>query len=31
MVSRERGKSYEEVLSDPMVKELLEIRQNKKR
>ena len=30
MVSRERGKSYEEVLSDPMVKELLEIRQNKK-
>lgn len=30
MVARERGKSYEEVLSDPIVKELLEVRQSKK-
>lgn len=30
MVARERGKSYSEVVSDPLVKELLEVRQSKK-
>ena len=30
MVARERGKSYSEVVSDPMVKELLDVRQSKK-
>ncbi len=30
MVARERGKSYSEVVSDPLVKELLDVRQSKK-
>lgn len=30
MVARERGKSYSEVVSDPLVKELLDYRQSKK-
>lgn len=30
MVARERGKSYSEVVEDPMVKELLDYRQSKK-
>ena len=30
MVARERGKSYSEVVDDPLVKELLEVRQSKK-
>jgi hypothetical protein len=30
MVARERGKSYNDVVDDPLVKELLEVRQSKK-
>ena len=30
MVARERGKSYNDVVDDPLVKELVEVRQNRK-